>query len=999
MELQTLIVERAAPGSAAEAAGLRRGDRLFTFGGKVLSSPAMLQALEENTFGIDRVTLSGERGGQPWEWSLTLGKPGSETRPELPDAVLEEYERGREALLAQGYAEAMRLWGGIAPRIPGKSVRAWLYQKIGEAGRSGLEFRSAQDALMMAHELLREGTDVAAQVWAWQQMSACCRCVSDLDAAHRWLELARQADEAMGWLRWQASDMSVLGIIAQDSGDLGEAKDYLSQARVLCEKFDPGGMGVASNLNNLGNVALLEGDLVTAARHFADSHEIWKRIVPGTDHDALGYNNLGRIASLQGDLSTALDLFNQALRINIQIDPASHETGLYLNNIGCILVIRGDLASAREHFVRALGIWQRREPDPVCIASAHENLGEVAFRQGDLDVATERHLQALRIRETLAALSPNVAGSLMGLGDVSLKRSDPSAAEDCYRRALSIYESIVPDSLETASCLEGMGRVDLARQRPSEAVTCFRRSVEIIERYRAQIIAPETRALLLAQHMHKYAGLVQSHLAIGDVAASFHALESARARSFVELLAARALDTVTDAPTGLLAEQKEVDRLRGQAYDRLSGLTGADSDAEAVEALHRTLRELERRQQEVTAKIRAASPRYASLQYPQPLTLAETQAFLEPGTLLLSYLVDDDQAFLFAVTSAHAEAHTIPVGREGLQAQVRAFRQATDRRRLGHDPAREAAQARALYALLVGPVHALVRRAERLLLCPDGPLHTLPFAALVTNGRGKSKYLGAEKPLGHALSMTTHAQARAARPQHGPSRLPKRPHLLAFGDPLYSTAARQYESTSARDELSLLQTRGLSLAPLPHSRTEVEGLARLYGADASIRLGAEATKAAILQEGGDADLLHLACHAWFDPTQPLSSGLVLSRDETPDGDSGLLQAWEVFQRMRLSADLVVLSACQSGLGQEVRGEGLVGLTRAFQYAGARSLVASLWDVADESTAAFMLAFYASLKSGLGKDDALQQAVLAHQADPRWDSPFHWAAFVLIGDRQ
>jgi CHAT domain-containing protein len=155
----------------------------------------------------------------------------------------------------------------------------------------------------------------------------------------------------------------------------------------------------------------------------------------------------------------------------------------------------------------------------------------------------------------------------------------------------------------------------------------------------------------------------------------------------------------------------------------------------------------------------------------------------------------------------------------------------------------------------------------------------------------------------------------------------------------------------------------------------------------------------VLAESGGADLLHLACHAWFDPQVPLSSGLVLSQSRTDaGGDNGLLQAWEVFQSLRLSADLVVLSACQTGLGKEVRGEGLVGLARAFQYAGARSLVVTLWDVADESTSLFMQAFYAALKDGAAKDDALRRGVLALQADPRWDAPCYWAAFVLIGDR-
>jgi CHAT domain-containing protein len=663
--------------------------------------------------------------------------------------------------------------------------------------------------------------------------------------------------------------------------------------------------------------------------------------------------------------------------------------------------MRGDLPSAREHFIRALGIWQRQVTDSDFIPTAYDNLGEVASRQGDLVSAMDYHLQALRIREARAPLSAEAAQSLSCLGATSFSRNDLEAAKDYYRRALTIYESVVPYALETASCLEGMGRVDLSQNRPLEALPRFQKSVEIIERYRTQIAAPEARALLLAEHHRKYVGLIEAYLAVGDITAAFHTLERARSRSFAELLAARGLDT-TDAPPKLLAEQQDLDRLRTQTYHQLSSLSGADSDAGKVEALHRTLRELERRQQDLTANIRAASPRYAALQYPQPLTLEAAQAALEPGTLLLSYLVDEEQTYLFAVTDTQAEAHVLPVGRVELAQRVREFRQATDRRRLEHDPAQEAAQARALYGLLVGPVGSAPRTAERLLLCPDGPLHSLPFTALVTNVRGKPKHLGAEKPVGQVLSMTIHAQSRAARPT--PRALPIAPRLLAFGDPVYERVWSGSEAGVATgNELSLLQTRGLMLAPLPHSREEVEGLARMFGDAATVRLGAQATKAAVFSEAGDADLLHLACHAWFDPQVPLSSGLVLSQSGTDgggdaNGDNGLLQAWEVFQSLRLSADLVVLSACQTGLGQEVRGEGLVGLTRAFQYAGARSLVVTLWDVGDASTSVFMQAFYAALRDGSAKDEALRQGIHALRSDRRWDAPCYWAAFVLIGDR-
>ncbi|HLV81632.1 MAG TPA: CHAT domain-containing protein, partial [Chthonomonadaceae bacterium] len=149
------------------------------------------------------------------------------------------------------------------------------------------------------------------------------------------------------------------------------------------------------------------------------------------------------------------------------------------------------------------------------------------------------------------------------------------------------------------------------------------------------------------------------------------------------------------------------------------------------------------------------------------------------------------------------------------------------------------------------------------------------------------------------------------------------------------------------------------------------------------------------------DALHFACHGWLDPKLPLSSGLILSQPEAlgnSEQDNGLLQAWEIF-KLRLHADLVVLSACQTGLGTEIKGEGLIGLTRAFTYAGAKSVLVSLWEINDKSTAEFMTAFYQALKEGKSKDVALQQAIKKLSRHGKWRHPFFWSAFSLVGDWQ
>lgn len=182
---------------------------------------------------------------------------------------------------------------------------------------------------------------------------------------------------------------------------------------------------------------------------------------------------------------------------------------------------------------------------------------------------------------------------------------------------------------------------------------------------------------------------------------------------------------------------------------------------------------------------------------------------------------------------------------------------------------------------------------------------------------------------------------------------------------------------------------------------------RLFGDAATIRLGEEATEAFAKQEGKDYAIIHFGVHGIMEEQNGLDSALALSQPEAQGReatreDNGYLQAWEIFEQMKLKADLIVLSACEVGLGEKIRGEGLVGLTRAFQYAGARSVVVSLWDVDDDSGAALMTRFYSELRNKESKDVGLQLALIAVRSDrtkTKWRHPYYWAPFILTGDWQ
>jgi CHAT domain-containing protein len=256
----------------------------------------------------------------------------------------------------------------------------------------------------------------------------------------------------------------------------------------------------------------------------------------------------------------------------------------------------------------------------------------------------------------------------------------------------------------------------------------------------------------------------------------------------------------------------------------------------------------------------------------------------------------------------------------------------------------------------------------------------------------RTGYLVEWKPIHTVLSATVYAEIKKER-REGTAAGDLR--LAAFGDPSYPA----HPLDAASPALGEAVRRGLSLTPLPASRQEVEGIASLFP-ETRTYLGAAATEENAKAIAPHARLLHFACHGLLDERLPLSSALALSIPEQPrEGqDNGLLQAWEIFESVRLDADLVTLSACDSALGKEMGGEGLIGLTRAFQYAGARSVLASLWSVSDASTAELMRGFYGALRQRKTKDEALRAAQLALIHGPQATShPYHWAAFQLSGD--
>ncbi len=408
------------------------------------------------------------------------------------------------------------------------------------------------------------------------------------------------------------------------------------------------------------------------------------------------------------------------------------------------------------------------------------------------------------------------------------------------------------------------------------------------------------------------------------------------------------------------------------------------------------LHQLER----VEAEIRRASPRYADLTRPRTLAAAEIQTLLDPETAFLEYALGEERSFLWWITPSEVAAFELP-GRAEIEAAARRLHRqlsATERQ----DRRQQAAAAAELQRMLLAPVADRLGD-RRLVVVADGALHYLPFAALPAADSGEPLLAG------HEIVHLPSASVLAAQRRELAAR-PAAPRWLAVvadpvftrDDPRFPAAAPPPRRRGAVAQTALL--RSASSRPgfrrLPGSAREAESIAALAPpGEVLMALGFEASRPAVL---GDRlrpyRVVHFATHGVIDAETPRLSGLVLSLfDSQGWPQEGFLRLHDLYD-LELGSEMVVLSGCQTALGREIRGEGLVGLTRGFMYAGAPRVVASLWQVEDRATAELMTRFYRSMAAdGLRPAAALRSAQLSLRRERRWKDPYYWAGFVLMGE--
>lgn len=1059
-----VVVESIGQGSALEEAGLQPGDLLFAWerlpdppanpeGGKgEIQTVFDWSWIQTEQAPRGAVRLHGERGGEAILFEVSRGRPWeARVRPRMATDLRQRLNEGRRRIEAGDPEGGIGLLNELVQRVEPQAapgLRSWLLLQIGEAWSNGGQRDKARDAMQAA---LEEAEDSQTRVAVWKALAESHQLATEMVEAEAKVRSALEVSESawgeslqvaelltrLGSIlrrqnrldsaeqlqnraleirqRWAPDSLEVanslnhLNNLTWSRGDLEAMADLTRRALAIQERWAPDSLAVANSLNDLAVPAIERGRFEEATEALRRALEILERKAPGSSQMATSLANLGMVARLRGDPEAAIELHRRALAIREKLAPQSIAVATSLYNLGVIAQDDGDLTAAVDLYQRALAIWEKAAANGLGVAGNVFALGTVALSRGNLDEAWSLHRRALEIRERLAPGSRDIAESLGQLGKVAEARGELSQALELHLRAQEIYERLAPGTIEEALTLQQLGRLHHRMGRPDQAAQLLARAVDALESQVGRLGgSQDLQARFRARHEEIYRDAIEIELERKNAAAAFHLVERSRARSFLTLLAERDLAFAGELPAALQSSQQDIAARYDKTLRELSRWTPKAGE-ESREALHRELSRLRRERDEIAAEIRKASPRLAALRQPQPLDLAAARKILDPGTLALSYSVGKEQTALFAVTrEGGLRVEVLKIGEEQLRKDVKHFLERIQSQEAPVD------LARSLYRVLIAPVADLVERSERVLILPDGPLHRLPFGALIRDTGGPAaaggRFLAEWRPLHTALSLTVYGALRTSRDE--PPRPAGATGLVAFADPRYprDLAAREEPRDPVRRALGV-ETRSFNWVPLPYSRREVERIAQAYP-EARLYLGEEATEERAKAVASGARILHFATHGHLDDRTPLDSALVLTIPEElrPGRDNGLLQVWEIFESVRLDTDLVVLSACESALGRELSGEGLIGLTRAFQYAGARSVVASLWSVADQVTADLMARFHRHYAAGSSKDEALRQAQIelisepiriatadGQTVDTDASAPFFWAAFQLFGD--
>jgi CHAT domain-containing protein/tetratricopeptide (TPR) repeat protein len=713
-------------------------------------------------------------------------------------------------------------------------------------------------------------------------------------------------------------------------------------------------------------------------------------------------NNIASVYIILGDFDKALDYITDAMKRVDPENPGPIQSSLLINLGHAFQALARDFqepgyySQALECFSSYLKL-EKTAGKKGLIPHALNGVAGIYIDQGRLDEAKALLLPVLDKVKTdkTSALSGMI---LLNLAAIAFKKGEVAEAERYYREAQAAAKQS-NDVLQLIRAAYGLGRCAEQRTDFGQAIAFYNEALGVVESAGSRIANDTNRAEFISRSREPFKALIGLYykLSVKGPPGTFErelyrVSESYRARSFMEYLGKRArrkgAHSIEDAGN-LIA-----DKLSGERLTLLKELSRGARNQAGNGELQSRIEHIDDMLDTAVFDRQLQDDAMSALTVPVSLNTLQN-SLLTDRTALVEYLLGDERSYLICVTKN--SFHLLPLpSAQGIQDSLAAYLSFLE------DPSIPASKglpaARRLYTDLFLPAEGFIPASvDHLIIVPDGSLFRLPFETLVSQGTGPAslarnlndRYIISYAPSASALFYL----ARKPKVLYAKE-------VLAFGAPEYaqpgrrSTAEGVYSAATVLDEL--YKRNGFVMAPIPHAQREMMELAkRVPPEKADLYSGDRATEAAFKRLDLEAyRLIHLACHAFSDDRYPLRSSLVFSVGPG-DAEDGFLQVSEMYD-MRTNADLIVLSACQTGRGKIVRSEGILGLPRIFFYMGARSVISTLWPVHDKAGAAFMDYFYEAYFHGAGKAEALQ-AAKRKMTKTKYSHPYYWASYTLTGE--
>ena len=866
------------------------------------------------------------------------------------------------------YEEAVPLF-----QAAGDTYRQMLsVQAIGIAHAQLNEFRSALRFFEEALSLVQKIGDETAEAPIETLLGGANDVLGEITKSHQHYERARHLSERTGDRSTQGSALNNIGLLHNDVGDYQRALDYYFQALPLFADLPP--------------------------------------------RRAITLNNIGIAYLRTGEPERALDYLQQALTILKAGTDRSAES-LTLNNIGYAYNRLLKYPEAFDYYAKARAI-QKETGNRAQEAQTLDLLGVNYSDMGQPEKALEYHQQALEIQRAAKNIRRE-ALALTNLGHVYQRLRQHEKALEHYNQALEIVRNI-NDLNSAALALEGRARVQQQRGNLIDSRKDIEESLSLIETVRARSGSQQLRASYLAAQEKAYEFyvnlLMQLHAknpAGGHDAEALQASERGRARSLLELLNEAPADIEQGVTVDLVRREREIRQQINAKAQRQIQLRASNGNPQEIETFDKEIRALEADYQQLQVAIRQASPAYAALTQPQPLGLKDIQQQLDPNTILLEYSLGDDRSYLWAITQNSLKTYELPK-REEIQNLAQQVYQSLIARsvvktletpeqrqaRIAQADTQLQQQSAELGRMILAPAAAEFG-TKRLVVVADGALQYVPFAALSL----KSHPLVVD----HEIVSLPSASSLAIQRQTLANRKPAPKGIAVIADPVFSTNDPRFKDGSAAiaandtriiEHLAGAPGGQLAIRRLPFTRQEADRILAIAPAGANFSAVDFRANRSVVTSGelSQYRYVHFATHGYLDSARANLSAIVLSMvDEQGKPLDGFLRTHDIYN-LKLPAELVVLSACETGLGKEVRGEGIEGLTRGFMYAGARRVVVSLWNVNDKATASLMQRLYAGmLRGNKTPAAALRAAQIEMLRTRQWQSPYYWAPFVMQGE--